>query len=183
MEVIIEFIKLTIPALLVLLLAYFMIRSLLKSNRDHLALFLEQIKHEQQKFAHEKKLTAQKLILPVKLQAYERLVLFLERIQPSGLVTRLMDVSLSARQFQALLIRTVREEFEHNLSQQLYISPVAWQLVKAAREEVVQAVNLAGSELDNNAGAAALAQLIITTRVKMIDEAIARLKEEIGEFA
>lgn len=175
--------QITIPALIVGGLAYLMIRIMLRNNRDHLALVLEQFRMEQQQQLNERKTQAQKLLLPVRLQAYERLVLFLERIQPSGLVTRMIGQTDNAAHFQMLLVRTVREEFEHNLSQQLYVSDAAWQMVKAAREEVVQLINRSAVGLSGDAGAADLAREVIVGRIVMIDEAIARLKEEIASFS
>jgi hypothetical protein len=182
MNLLITLLQVTIPAIIVGGLAYFMIRVLLKNNRDHMALLLEQLRMDQQRQQNEKKSQAQKLLLPVRLQAYERLVLFLERIQPSGLVTRLIGQGDSVSQFQMLLIRTIREEFEHNLSQQLYVSESAWQMVKAAREEVVQLINRSAGNLSAEAGAADLAREVIVGRIVLIEEAIARLKEEVGEY-
>ncbi|MDP3461236.1 MAG: hypothetical protein Q8S18_00435 [Bacteroidales bacterium] len=183
MELLMEVLNMLLPALLVGLVAFLMMKSLLKSNRDHLALVLEQFRLEQQRQAHERKLNAQKLLTPIRLQAFERLVLFLERIQPSGLVTRLMNNTMSLQQLQLMLVRTVREEFEHNLSQQLYVSGTAWQMVKAAKEEVIQLINKVAAEHQPDASSAELAREVVLGRVRMIDEAIARLKEEISEFS
>ncbi len=183
MELLMDVLNMLLPALLVGLVAFLMMKSLLKSNRDHLALVLEQFRLEQQRQAHERKLNAQKLLTPIRLQAFERLVLFLERIQPSGLVTRLMNNTMSLQQLQLMLVRTVREEFEHNLSQQLYVSGTAWQMVKAAKEEVIQLINKVAAEHQPDASSAELAREVVLGRVRMIDEAIARLKEEISEFS
>jgi hypothetical protein len=182
MELFISLLQATIPAVIVGGLAYFMIRIMLKNNRDHMALVLEQFRIDQQRQQNEKKNQAQKLLLPVRLQAYERMVLFLERIQPAGLVTRLIGQGDSAGQFQMLLIRTIREEFEHNLSQQLYVSEPAWQMVKGAREEVVQLINRSAGSLPADAGAADLAREVIVGKIFLIEEAVARLKEEVGEY-
>jgi uncharacterized protein YihD (DUF1040 family) len=178
-----DVLNMLLPALLVGLVAFLMMKSLLKSNRDHLALVLEQFRLEQQRQAHEKKLNAQKLLMPIRLQAYERLVLFLERIQPAGLVTRSMNNSMNNQQLQLMLVRTIREEFEHNLSQQLYVSATAWQMVKAAKEEVIQLINKVAAEHQPDAASAELGREVIIGRVRMIDEAISRLKEEISEFS
>ncbi|MCK9421206.1 MAG: hypothetical protein M0Q38_01260 [Bacteroidales bacterium] len=85
----------------------------------------------------------QNILLPLKLQAYERFVLFLERIHPSNLVMRLNNPDLTSGQLQSLLVRTIREEFEYNLSQQLYVSTHTWELIKNAKEEMVALINKA----------------------------------------
>jgi hypothetical protein len=168
--------------LIVLLAGYFLIAAMLKSNREHLAALLEQHRLSQDKIKLEKSLAAQKQLLPVRLQAYERLVLFLERISPASLVMRCMDEARNARQLQSVLLRNIREEFEHNNSQQLYVSAGAWSMVKTAREEVVQLINRAASELKDEAVADELARLIVIKKATMIDEALNKLKSEVAEL-
>jgi hypothetical protein len=168
--------------LVVLWVVYYMIRAMLKTNREHLAALLEQVRLNQDKIMLEKSLAAQKQLLPVRLQAYERLVLFLERISPASLVMRCMDEAHNARQLQSILLRNVREEFEHNNSQQLYVSASAWGMVKTAREEVVQLINRSESELKEDAGKDELARLIVVKKAAMIDEALNRLKSEVAEL-
>ncbi len=85
----------------------------------------------------------QKIILPLRLQAYERFVLFLERIHPSNLILRLNNSEMTRAQLQSMLVRTIRDEFEYNLSQQLYISGHAWELIKNAKEEMITLINRA----------------------------------------
>lgn len=94
--------------------------------------------------------------LPLKLQAYERLVLLAERIALPNLITRIPAGDLTVRQYQAVLIDQVKAEFDHNLSQQIYVSPTAWQAVSNLREQNIFIINsialaipgeLKGSEL------------------------------------
>ncbi len=80
--------------------------------------------------------------LPLRLQAYERLALFAERISPGALVLRVHKGSMSSRMFHAELVATVREEFEHNVTQQIYVSDKAWGKVKQAKEETIRLINL-----------------------------------------
>ena len=103
---------------------------------------------------------SQKIILPLRLQAYERFVLFLERIHPSNLVMRLSNPDLTSGQLQSLLVRTIREEFEYNLSQQLYISGYAWGLIKNAKEEMVALINQASMKEGEEAMAGNLVKAI-----------------------
>jgi hypothetical protein len=85
--------------------------------------------------------------LPLRLQAIERLVLFLERIGPDSILTRVHRTGISAGQLHTDLLATVRAEFEHNLSQQIYVSPTAWQAVKSAKDEMNKLFNLALGEV------------------------------------
>ncbi|MBL7951700.1 MAG: hypothetical protein JNM62_08265 [Flavobacteriales bacterium] len=80
--------------------------------------------------------------LPLRLQAYERLALFAERISPGALVLRVHKGSMSSRMFHAELVATIREEFEHNVTQQIYVSDKAWSKVKQAKEETIRLINV-----------------------------------------
>jgi hypothetical protein len=83
--------------------------------------------------------------VPLRLQAYERLTLFLERIKPESIVIRVAQPGMTTRDLQRALTEAVREEFEHNLSQQIYISPEAWAMVVTARQSIIQLItNTAG---------------------------------------
>ena len=93
----------------------------------------------------------QKLITPIRLQAYERLNLFLERINPEALLQRLNGPNQKSGQIKIILIKTVRQEFSHNLSQQVYISSNAWQAVKNAKEQVIRTINITSSEVNPEA--------------------------------
>ena len=125
-------------------------------------------------------------ILPLRLQACERFVLFLERIHPSNLVMRLSSPDLTAAQLQLLLVRTIREEFEYNLSQQLYVSQNSWELIKNAKEETIAMVNNASSGLDENAMSSALVKKIFdlaVTRGKLpVETALDEIKSELRKM-
>lgn len=161
---------------------FFLIRALFRSQREQLAAMLEQARYSQEKMNIDKALATQKQMLPIRLQAYERLILFLERIHPASLVMRVMPEATSAKQFQALLLQTIREEFEHNLVQQLYVSETAWSLIKAAREEMVQTINLSAAELNTDAKTDELAGQLVIKQTKMNEEALKRLKTEVKEL-
>lgn len=125
-----------------------------------------------------------KIMLPLRLQAYERLVLFLERIHPSNLVMRLNAPELSAVRLQALLLKTIREEFEYNLSQQLYVSAQAWELVKNAKEEMVLLINCAATNLDEKAASAELVKTIFELMVEKgklpVENALEMIRKEVN---
>jgi hypothetical protein len=141
-----EILKYILPSLVVLAAAYYLIK-----------LFLD---NEQKKRASDIKMTGYKIITPIRLQAYERLVLFLERISPESLVMRIHKPELTGLQLQTMLILAIREEFEHNLSQQVYISSQAWDTIKNAKEDMVKLINTAAAKLNANASATDLSQKI-----------------------
>jgi len=78
----------------------------------------------------------------LRVQAYERLVLYLERITPGALVMRLHQAGMSSRLLRSDMSKTVREELEHNLSQQIYVSEQAWKMVIRAKEETINLINI-----------------------------------------
>ena len=83
---------------------------------------------------------AQKNILPLRLQAYERLTLFLERIDPSKLLIRVKPTSDTLQEYESLLIQNIENEYEHNLSQQIYVSPECWNLIIAAKNATMHVI-------------------------------------------
>ena len=82
----------------------------------------------------------QKESLPIRLQAYERLTLFLERISPQNLLKRVSPISQKVEDYKSLLIQTVEQEYEHNLSQQIYVSDPCWRIVSAAKNSTIQTI-------------------------------------------
>ena len=95
----------------------------------------------------------QKHLFPLKLQAYERIVLFMERIEPSSLVMRTKTEEMSAAQLHGALLQNIREEYEHNVAQQIYISENAWNLVKQAKEETIRIINMAANSMEKKSTA------------------------------
>ena len=125
----------------------------------------------------------QKIILPLRLQAYERIILFLERISPNNLIMRLNKPEMSSIQLQSALIKTIREEFEYNLSQQLYISFKGWEVVKNAKEETIKLINVASGKIPETASAGELVKIIFDVALEKdrlpVDVAIDEIKKEI----
>ena len=94
--------------------------------------------------------TLKKNTLPIRLQAYERMALFLERIAIPSLVLRIVPKSAVKAEYETLLIASIENEFEHNLSQQIYISDECWNIIKAAKSATVQMIRKAAlSETDS----------------------------------
>ncbi len=113
-----------------------------------------------EKLDREYKLERLRLVNPVRLQAYERMVMLLERMMPSQLIIRNVVPGTSAGELQNSLTTNIRQEFDHNLSQQLYISSHAWDLIKNARESVISEINSTADKLVPGAPATDLAQLL-----------------------
>jgi len=128
----------------------------------------------------------QKIILPLRLQAYERIILFLERISPNNLVMRLSKPEMTSVQFQSLLVKTVREEFDYNLSQQIYISFTAWELVKNAKEETIKLINVASGRVPESGSSGELAKTIFDLAFEKdklpVNIAIDEIKKEIQKI-
>ena len=124
-----------------------------------------------------------KTFFPLQLDAVQRLVLFLERISPNNMVIRLHNPGLPAKAFQQKLLEAIRNEYEHNLAQQVYISSESWEIVKSSKEEVVKIINMAATHLEPTALAGDLGKSIfeITAQLKSqpTDVAIETLKTEL----
>ena len=89
----------------------------------------------------------QKFFLPSRLEAYQRAVLLMERISPNSLVMRLHNPGLPAKALQADLLKAIREEYDHNVAQQLFISPAAWEMIRNSKDETTKIINLAGKQM------------------------------------
>ncbi len=119
---------------------------------------------------------------PLKMQAYERLILFLERLQPDSLMMRMQRPGMSARVLHTAMLKNIRQEYEHNMTQQLYVSPSAWKLVLMARDEVTKLINISSTNLAAEATAIDLANEMVGVITKLdsipTDVAIRGLKIE-----
>ena len=173
--IIFEILKYILPSLVVFATAYYILKQ--QNEREIALLEKEDIKDRRQK--------NQEVLLPIRLQAYERLILFLERIHPHQLIIRSNNPALSSFQLQTLLIKSIRDEFEHNLSQQLYVSNAAWNKVINAKEECIKQINFAASKLNSDAKANELGGLIIqdfsALSANPIQEAIMLMKKEVQQ--
>jgi len=167
-----EILKITIPALLVMLTAWLVIKNMLHDD--------------QERRRQDLLLQTVKTITPVRLQAYERVVLFLERISPESLIIRTARTEMTAQQLQSALVTAVRSEYEHNLSQQIYMSSEAWEMVKNARGTIVRLINSVASQLPPTATGEELSRMLLEEVVEMDTEptrtAIAYIKSELARI-
>lgn len=154
MNSIIDALHYTIPSVVVFFTAYFLFKEFLQLDKNRR---MQELKSERVRIS-----------LPIRLQAYERIILFLERISPNNLVMRLHKPDMSAGEFHRLLVHTIREEFSHNLSQQLYISIPAWEKVKNAKEEMIRQINTSVAQLDDTATALDLSNKLLELSVEKL---------------
>lgn len=155
-EVVVLFLEITkylIPALIVFIITYYQFKIFFDTEYQKRSLDLKQ---EQQR-----------TMQPLKLQAYERMVLLMERMSPESLVLRVHRAGISATQMKSDLINDINNEFSHNLSQQLYVSHQAWQVIRVVKEEMVNLINTAYSELGPNAVGIDLSKAIFNKAVEM----------------
>ena len=126
----------------------------------------------------ELKLQALKIIMPLKVQAYERFLLYLERVQLPQLVKRVYTPGMEKGTFHLILLQNVREEFEHNLAQQLYVSNSTWNAVVNAKEELVNQINTTFEQLKDEEDVSILAQSLVALPNPMVEQAVAVLKRD-----
>ena len=132
MEQFIEILKITIPALAIMLTTFYLVKSFLNSSE-------KLRKTEYMIRSHE-------ITVPLRLQAYERITLFLERISLDSLLMRSNQPGMTSRQLHTELLTNIRNEYEHNLSQQVYMSIQAWEMVKNARAQMIKIINTAAEK-------------------------------------
>jgi len=140
---------------------------------------------EYQKRILELRMKNSELVLPIRLQAYERICLLLERITPSNMLVRLSSAGQSAADYQRVLLAEIRNEFNHNVAQQMYMSEQAWAIVKRAKEDVVTLINTVYQQLPENAKGTDLAKKVLenvlATEADPTGKAISFLKQEINQ--
>lgn len=127
---------------------------------------------------YELKVQALKIIMPLKVQAYERFLLYLERVQLPQLVKRVYVPGIEKGQFHLQLLQNVREEFEHNLAQQLYVSNSTWNAVFNAKEELVNQINTTFEQLKDEEDVSILAQSLVALPNPVVEQAISVLKHD-----
>ena len=172
MDVLLEILKYVVPSLVVFAATYFIIQKFMDNEYRKQLLLLKKENHN--------------ITTPLRLQAYERLVLLLERISFNNMVLRVHQPGMSAKLLQAELLKAVQQEFEHNLVQQIYISSSGWEQVKKAKEDVVKIINLASAQMKDDSTGADLGQKIFEIMMKMevspTHATIALLKKEIRQL-
>jgi hypothetical protein len=133
MEILAQIALIVLPAGAVLFTVVLFLRK--QSEKDLRNMQIE-LKKERQSF-----------FLPNRVEAYQRAVLLMERISPNSLVMRLHNPGLPAKMMQAELLKAIREEYDHNVAQQIFISPKAWEMIRNSKEETIKIINIAGGQM------------------------------------
>lgn len=172
MDMLFEILKMTIPAIIVLITALIILNNMLRNDQD--------------KRRQELILQNSRVVTPIKLQAYERIVLFLERISLESLLVRVSTSDMAASQLHSALLNAIRNEFEHNLSQQIYMSSQAWEVVRNARSNMIKIINSEAEKLPENATGLVLSKQLLEKIMELDKEptrvAIDYIKGEIGRM-
>lgn len=172
MEYLVELLKLILPAGAVLYGMYLVVMSFLSKEREKMLVELKS-QHTQ-------------TILPLRLQAAERICLLLERITPNNLVRRSSPSEFSAAELHSRLVSEVREEFNHNLSQQVYFTDEAWETVRKAVEDTVTIINMSRQHLGAEASGMELAKAIFSQSLEQkndsISQALKQIKSEVQHY-
>lgn len=137
---ILEILKYIIPSLVTLGGVYLIVKTFIDDEN----------KRRSQELSKMTMTEHRKISLPLRLQAYERIIVFLERIHPFSLLQRVYQPNMLVTELQLELIRTIRAEYEYNLSQQMYISNNSWQMVTTAKEETIKLINLFASRMPDD---------------------------------
>lgn len=169
---IMDILKILLPAILVLLTAYLLIDKLLK-NED-----------KRRNFELRKDIV--NTLTPIRLRAYERLILVLERTTPSTLIVSVAKPGMTNLELHTQLLASIRQEFSHNLSQQIYVSNEIWVHIRATQESLLRLVNSCASKCNPANSASELAEMIIqvydSSESTPTEQAIDKLKNEVQNY-
>jgi hypothetical protein len=150
-----DILKYTISGLLIIFAAYFLFKSHLDQIKNPLAT---------------DKFIPFRDVSPLKIQAYERMILFIERINPANLLLRLHLAGMSAVEMQNLIMAEVRAEYQHNITQQLYFGKEAWGIIKRVKDDTINLVNQSVAKLPADASAVDLSKIIFCNKMTMINK-------------
>ncbi len=168
MQKIIESLQYVVPSLVSMLVAVYFFKEYTKTDAGHLKFNMMK---EEQKFS-----------TTLKLQAYERLTLFLERISPANLVFRVKAQNDDKQAYEMSLIHTVEQEFEHNLAQQIYMSDECWKVISSAKNATIQLIIDASKDLAVTSSDELREAVIkkVVNKLAPSDTALAFIKEEVS---
>ncbi len=160
----------TLPSVITGAVAYFLFQSYFKNEEKRRRYLLMK--------------NTQKDALPLKLQAYERMSIFLERIHPSKLLIRVAPFSSDKNHYEAFIIEHIEQEFEHNLAQQIYVSDECWNIILTAKNTIIQTIRKTNMS-DRITSADKLREVILSDLLENESPttlALAYLKKEVGQL-
>ncbi|NGY37042.1 hypothetical protein FQU23_005890 [Flavobacterium sp. XN-5] len=167
---IVEIMAYTLPSLITGGVAYFLFNSHFKDQQNTRRWLLQK--------------DNQASTLPVRLQAYERMTLFMERINPSQLMVRISPLSEDKNDYRNFVIAQIEQEFEHNLAQQIYISERCWSIIVTAKNATIQMIRLAAAN-EKVTNADGLRELVLSDLLEKpspSSAALAFIKDEVGQL-
>ncbi len=170
LSVLLELLKITVPSLIVFLTAYYILKEYLDKQYSFRML--------------EFKENQQKTTLPLRLQAYERLSMFCERIYLPNLILRLREEEMTAKELQITLMLAIQQEYEHNVTQQVYVSDHLWKIIKIARDTSVNIVNIVADSVEPTATSKEFMQAVFDylqeNDAPIIEKSLLAIKKEAG---
>lgn len=166
----IEILAYTLPSLITGGVAYYLFNSYFKDQQNTRRWLLQK--------------DAQKEALPLRLQAYERMVLFMERINPTKLLIRIAPISNDKNDYENLIIAQIEQEFEHNLTQQIYMSDECWTIIVTAKNSTIQMIRKANMR-DRVDNADKLREVLLSDLMEKqspSNAALAYIKNEVSQM-
>jgi len=148
LDYLLDTVKLIIAGLAVFLIAWYLVKDYLDKSYNKELLDLKR--------------SAQAQTFPLKLQAHERMVIFLERLNPANMLVRLHVADTTVRELHHLVLSDIRAEYQHNVTQQLYVTNEAWLLLKQLKEDTIDLINNAAKGLPQDAPSVELSKVVLT---------------------
>jgi hypothetical protein len=167
---IISYVAYLLPAIVVAIIAYYFFKGHTANEEGRRRYLIQK--------------EAQNKILPLRLQAYERVTLFLERIDPNKLLIRVKPFADEVDKYEALLIKNIEQEFEHNLTQQIYLTAECWNLVNAAKNATIHVIRQAAMH-EKNKTADHLREWLLRSFMEEVtpsQKALLYVKKEVSEL-
>ena len=167
---IIELLSYTLPAIVTGVVAYYFFNLHIKNEEGRRRYLLNK--------------EAQKNALPLRLQAFERMTLYMERINPTKLLIRIAPLSQDKNDYENLIIAQIEQEFEHNLAQQIYMSDECWTIIVTAKNATIQMIRKANMS-DRVENADKLREVLLNDLMEKqspSNAALAYIKNEVGQM-
>lgn len=168
LSTILEIVKITVPSLVVFFTAYYLLKTYLDKQYQLKALELKQSQLQ--------------ATVPLRLQSYERLSLFCERIAVPNLLLRLKEEEQTSAGLRVSMLITIQQEFEYNITQQVYVSDQLWQIIKFYRDDTVNVINAMAERIDPRSSSKELQQALFSfvgnQQTTILDKTLSAIKKE-----